>query len=240
MNGFTFFRNYYEAITDPDNELSEEEQGRLYNAIFSYVFEGKEPELKGACRLAFNLIRPSLDTSKVRGEAGKTTKQKTNENQTEANENQNKSNENQNSEVIDFDSDLTFLEKKEREEEREVRKRSKGKEEGCEKIARAREDTPLERFLERWQVNSNAIGNYSGGKLAGIDWDKVSEQVGKSAFLQQQKGIAFFVTHYAEIIDGSYTDFHPPRRTRRVNEDALEAKKREFDEMRRRKSNGST
>ena len=67
MNGFTFFKNYYEAISDPENELSEEEQGRLYNAIFAYMFEDEEPSLKGACKMAFNLIRPSLDKSKRNG-----------------------------------------------------------------------------------------------------------------------------------------------------------------------------
>ena len=239
MNGFTFFRNYYEAINDPDNELSEEEQGRLYNAIFAYIFDGTEPELKGACRMAFNLIRPSLDKSRrnSKNASGKNetdTDEEREESETEATQ---KRNESETEANASENENRPFFEKKEREEEREVRKE---KEEGCEKSARAREDTPLEQFLKRWQVNSNAIGNYSGGKLAGIDWDKVSEQVEKSAFLQQQKGIAFFVTHYAEIIDGSYTDFHPPRRTRRVNEDALEAKKREFDELRRRKANGST
>ena len=51
--------------------------------------------------------------------------------------------------------------------------------------ARTREGTPLERFLERWQVNSNAIGNYSGGELAGIDWDRVSEKTEQSADILQ-------------------------------------------------------
>ena len=47
-------------------------------------------------------------------------------------------------------------------------KESKGKEsKGKESIARMREVTPLENFLQRWKINSNAIGNYSGGKQIG-------------------------------------------------------------------------
>ena len=61
MNGFTFFRNYYEAITDPDNGLTEEEQGRVYNAIFSYVFDGVEPDLKGTCRFVYNTVIRCLE-----------------------------------------------------------------------------------------------------------------------------------------------------------------------------------
>ena len=82
-------------------------------------------------------------------------------------------------------------------------KESKGKE--CD--ARTREDTPLEQFLNRWGINSNAIGNYSGGKLAGIDWEKVSERVEVSSFLKKQKAIGFYIEHYADILDGKYDDF---------------------------------
>ena len=61
MNGFTFFRNYYEVISDPDNGLTEEEQGRVYNAIFSRVFDGVEPDLKGACRFVYNTVIRCLE-----------------------------------------------------------------------------------------------------------------------------------------------------------------------------------
>ena len=73
--------------------------------------------------------------------------------------------------------------------------------------ARAREATPLERFLEKWQVNSNAIGNYSGGRLSGIDWDRVSEKTMQSAdILQKHKDIGFFIRNYEEILDGKFDD----------------------------------
>ena len=78
--------------------------------------------------------------------------------------------------------------------------------------ARAREDTPLEKFLERWKINSNAIGNYSGGKLAGMDWDRVSEKVEISSFLKQQKAIGFYIDHYADILDGKYDDIARPQK----------------------------
>lgn len=105
--------------------------------------------------------------------------------------------------------------------------------------ARTREVTPLERFLERWQVNSNAIGNYSGGKLAGIDWDRVSEKTEQSAdILQKHKDIGFFIRNYEEILDGKFDDLTYRKRTSRVTDDALEARRREYDEMKRR-GNGS-
>ena len=78
--------------------------------------------------------------------------------------------------------------------------------------ARAREDTPLEKFLERWKINSNAIGNYSGGKLAGMDWDKVSAKVEISSFLKQQKAIGSYIDHYADILDGKYDDIARPQK----------------------------
>lgn len=75
-------------------------------------------------------------------------------------------------------------------------------------VTRTREATPLERFLEKWGVNSTAIGNYSGGQLSGIDWDKLSARVEKSkGILQKRKDIGFFIKHYADILDGAYDDW---------------------------------
>ena len=68
--------------------------------------------------------------------------------------------------------------------------------------------TPLERFLQRWKINSNAIGNYSGGKLSAINWEKLSKKVEQSKrFLQKQKALSFFIEHYADILDGAYDDW---------------------------------
>lgn len=41
VNGFTFFKNYYDAINDPENGLTEEEQGKLYNAILRICLREK-------------------------------------------------------------------------------------------------------------------------------------------------------------------------------------------------------
>lgn len=74
----------------------------------------------------------------------------------------------------------------------------------------AHESSPLQKFIDRWKVSANAIANYSGGKMAEIDWDKVSAKVEQSAFLQKQKAISFFVEHYEKILDGAYDDWDSP------------------------------
>ena len=130
VNGFTFFKNYYDAITDPDNGLTAEEQGELYNAIFAYMFEDVLPSLKGACRMAFNLIKPSLDKSKVRS-AARTKEEETeqteeetgtNRNQTQSNANQKKSNEIK-PQSNEKKTDLSPSMNKEKEQERALQKK---------------------------------------------------------------------------------------------------------------------
>lgn len=132
VNGFTFFKNYYDAITDPDNGLTAEEQGELYNAIFAYMFEDVLPSLKGACRMAFNLIKPSLDKSKVRS-AARTKEEETeqteeetgtNRNQTQSNANQKKSNEIK-PQSNEKKTDLSPSMNKEKEQERENKNENK-------------------------------------------------------------------------------------------------------------------
>lgn len=92
--------------------------------------------------------------------------------------------------------------------------------------APAREATPLERFLEKWGVNSTAIGNYSGGQLSAIDWDKLSARVEKSkGILQKRKDIGFFIKHYADILDGAYDDWEkeaPPKRVKKSGYDEFD------------------
>lgn len=96
----------------------------------------------------------------------------------------------------------------------------KGKREKVES-ARAREDTPMERFLQRWGINSNSIGNYSGGKLAGMDWNAVSDKTALSVkILQKRKDIGFFIKHYEEILDGAFDDWdESPKREKKVDPD---------------------
>ena len=103
--------------------------------------------------------------------------------------------------------------------------------------ARAREDTTaLESFIRRWGLNASGMDNYSAGKAAGIDWAAVSERMEKSAYLQQQKSLTFYISHAGKILEGYYDDFEkPPRRNRGADADGQEAKKEEYDRLTRRK-----
>lgn len=77
--------------------------------------------------------------------------------------------------------------------------------------ARAREDTTaLDRFIRRWEINASGMDNYSAGKVAGIDWDALSAKVERSAYLQQQKSLTFYIRHAGEIAEGYYDDFRKP------------------------------
>lgn len=67
------------------------------------------------------------------------------------------------------------------------------------------------RFVKEWGIQTRALRNYSGGKLAGIDWDAISERVGKSDYLQKQKAVSFYIDHADEILDGKYFDYVKPR-----------------------------
>lgn len=88
---------------------------------------------------------------------------------------------------------------------------SRGKESKVEESnARTREDTPLEGFIQRWGIVSYAMDNYSAGKAASIDWDKISERVEKSEFLKKQKSLSFYIKHGPEILEGAYDDFEKP------------------------------
>ena len=73
--------------------------------------------------------------------------------------------------------------------------------------ARTRAETPLERFIQHWNINTRSLDNYSAGKAASIDWDAVSEAVGQSSFLQQQKSFGFYIKNAARILDGEWKDF---------------------------------
>ena len=103
-------------------------------------------------------------------------------------------------------------------ENADISQQSKGKESRvkeskvsvCSARARAstHRDTPLERFLKRWKINTATLANYSGGKLSGIDWDKVSDRVAASKkYLQKQKALGYFVENYERIIDGEFDDW---------------------------------
>ena len=90
-------------------------------------------------------------------------------------------------------------------EESRVEK-SRGKESRVEK--NAREQTPYARFLDRWGISDKNLSNYNAGKVSGIDWDKMSEEVESSKFLQDAitRGITFFINQSGRIMDGEFRD----------------------------------
>jgi hypothetical protein len=79
------YRSFYEAIKD----LKKEEQGEVWNAIYSYALDFQEVELKGICKTVFTLIKPQLDANIAKFKNGK--KEKQNRSKTEANDKQNRS-----------------------------------------------------------------------------------------------------------------------------------------------------
>lgn len=89
MNGFTFFRNYYEGMS----KLSPEDRLQMYDAIMAYMFDNTEPELQGTLAVIFDFIRPNLDTSKKRSVSGSISDDSNKTNQKKPKRNQTKSNE---------------------------------------------------------------------------------------------------------------------------------------------------
>lgn len=67
IKSFTFYRNYYELT----KHLSNEERLQIYDAIFNYMFEDKEPEFKGLLSGIWINFKMPLDTSKINIENGK-------------------------------------------------------------------------------------------------------------------------------------------------------------------------
>ena len=56
---FIFYKSFYDSI----KELDPKDQVQIYNAIFSYQFEGKLIDLKGVCKSIFTLIIPQLEAN---------------------------------------------------------------------------------------------------------------------------------------------------------------------------------
>jgi hypothetical protein len=79
-----FYRSFYEAI----KELSKEQQGEIYNAIFSYGLDFLEPELKGISKTIWTLIKPQIDANIKRYNNGKVEKTKQTKSETEAKDKQ--------------------------------------------------------------------------------------------------------------------------------------------------------
>lgn len=60
IQGFTFYRNYYEII----KYLPTKDRLQLYDAILQYMFESKEPELKDLLKGIWVNIKMPLDNNK--------------------------------------------------------------------------------------------------------------------------------------------------------------------------------
>lgn len=76
---FTFYRSYYEALKD----LPEKERAKVLFAILDYALDEQTPnELTGICSVCFKLIRPTLDSGRIKA-ANRKNRTKTNEEQNE-------------------------------------------------------------------------------------------------------------------------------------------------------------
>ena len=82
-----FYRSFYEAI----NELNAEHRATLYDAIFEYGLNFKEPQLTGICKTIWTLIKPQIDANIKRFQNGKQPKDKQTGSKTEANNKQDES-----------------------------------------------------------------------------------------------------------------------------------------------------
>ena len=67
INKFTFYKNYYEII----RYLNDKERLIMYDTILNYMFEEKEPELKGLLNGIWTNIKMPLDTNKKNINNGK-------------------------------------------------------------------------------------------------------------------------------------------------------------------------
>lgn len=93
---FQFFRSFYDAAKNiPDKAM----QADFLMAICEYALNGKEPEGSGIINALFALVKPNLDISRKRAQAGRkggeanNSKHEVENNHEEAPENQNKANE---------------------------------------------------------------------------------------------------------------------------------------------------
>lgn len=67
MNSFTFYKNYYELI----KYLKKEDRLEMYDAIFQFMFENKEPTFNGLKKGLWINISMPLNTSKINSLNGK-------------------------------------------------------------------------------------------------------------------------------------------------------------------------
>lgn len=80
-----FYKSFYDAIKGLDYET----QSKIYNAIFTYQFDGIESELEGVEKAVFTLIKPQLDANNTKYENGCRGGRPKNQNKTEIKPKQN-------------------------------------------------------------------------------------------------------------------------------------------------------
>jgi hypothetical protein len=111
---FTFYRSYYDALKN----LPEKERAKVLFAILEYALDEQEQNnLEGVCAACFLLIRPTLDSGRIKA-ANRKNKAKTSE---EQNENKAETNEEQTKNKTETRAEQNRKEK-EKEKEREVEK----------------------------------------------------------------------------------------------------------------------
>lgn len=69
VESFVFYKSFY----DSTKNLKDSDKLLVFNAIFSYAFEGKEPRLKGVPAIIWTLAKPNIDASisnRVNGRKG--------------------------------------------------------------------------------------------------------------------------------------------------------------------------
>ena len=229
--GFTFFENYYESISDPENGLTDEQRGLIYNAIITYVFTGKLLELKGVCRGFFNLIRPSLDVSRSRSDSGS---KKANAEETDVkSEAEEQQTENKRETKDDFSP---FFENDKNEQEREYKNKNKKNEQEREEGAGGGETSlsVSERafvqkkfFKEHPEIE---VKNYSAGLAAEIDFEVLSAEISKSKYLRGTKSFAWLCRNYCEIAQGQYRDYAKSTDPPTEDTSAEQEREREWNE----------
>lgn len=68
MEQFSFFKSYFEGIRNiPDKAVKAD----VYDAICAFMFEDQEPTLESYGKMAFELVRKTLENSKAKAKNGK-------------------------------------------------------------------------------------------------------------------------------------------------------------------------
>lgn len=119
---FTFYRSYYEAI----RHLSKKDRETVLMAVCAYALDNVEPTLTGVAASVFILIRPTLDSGRIKAENRINKRESTaeqNENKPGTNQKQTKNKPESNRNQNDNKTEQTGNEK-EKEREKEVEEES--------------------------------------------------------------------------------------------------------------------